>query len=289
MDHKPKQTISKGVNMSNKVLVSILVVGALAIASVVGVAAYQTSKAASPALNHAAAGISRNLTGDTTGQLNRGGNGRMPGGDAKDEYLAEALGITTDELSAAYEKANTAALAKAVEEGLITQAQADEMSANGKAFPFGGRGGGWLADKGIDFNALLADALSITTDELQAARTKAEDTRLAQAVADGNLTQEQVDLMKGQQALYADQTFQDGMKTAYETAVKDAVTRGVITQAQADLILQNSANGMGVPGMGGPGRGGMDGHRGGHPDFPGGEIPANPPANAPAAAPTTGG
>jgi hypothetical protein len=289
MDHKPKQTISKGVNMSKKVLVSILVVGALAIASVVGVAAYQTSKAASPALRNSAAGISRNLAGDNAGEFNHGGNGRMPGGGANDEYLAQALGITTDELSAAYEKANTAALAKAVEEGLITQAQADEMSTNGKAFSFGGRGGGWLADQGIDFDAILADALGITTDELQTARTKAEDARLAQAVADGNLTQEQVDLMKGQQALYADQTFLDGMKAAFETAVKDAVTRGVITQAQADLILQNSANGMGFPGMGGPGRGGMGGPRGGHPDFPGGEIPANPPADAPAAAPTTGG
>jgi hypothetical protein len=274
--------------MSKKVLVSVLVVSALAIAALVGVAAYQTTQAASPALRNAAAGVSHDLNADTATGFNHGGNGRMPGG-ASDEYLAEALGITTDELSAAYEEASTAAIAKAVEEGLITQAQADAMSANGKAFPFGGRGGGWLGDNGIDFEALLADALGITTDELQAARTKAEEARLAQAVADGDLTQEQADLMKGKQALYADQTFLDGLKTAFETAVKDAVSRGVITQAQADLILENSANGMGFPGMDGPGRGGMGGPRGGRPGFPGGEIPGSPPADAPAAAPTTGG
>jgi len=272
--------------MSKKVWVSILVVGALAIATVVGVAAYQTSQAASPALRNAAAGISKNITGDMATGLNHGGNGRLPGGGASDEYLADALGITTDELSAAYEEASAAAIAKALEEGLITQAQADAMSANGRAFPFGGRGGSWLGENDIDFDALLADALGITTVELQAARTKAEEARLAQAVTDGDLTQEQVDLMQGKQALYGDQTFLDAMQAAYKTAVQDAVSRGVITQAQADLILENSADGMRVPGMGMPGRGGPRG--GGHGGFEG-VPPGAPPADAPTTAPTTGG
>jgi len=110
-------------------------------------------------------------------------------------------------------------------------------------------------------------------------------------VADGEITQEQVDLMKGQQALYADQTFIDGMKSAFETAVKDAVARGVITQSQADLILQKSADGMGGPGMGFPGMGmpGRDGPRGGgHGGWEG--LPSGaPPADAPTTAPSTGG
>jgi hypothetical protein len=263
--------------MSKKVLINLLVIAALTIAGVVGVAAYQTTRAAAPAQG----GVASGLTHD--------GIGRGPDG-ASDEDLANALGITTDELSAAYEKAGAAAIAQAVEKGLITQAQADELSANGKAFPFGGRGGGLLGESEIDFNALLAEALGITTDELQTARDQAEQARLDQAVADGQITQEQVDLMQGQRALYADQTFVDTMKSAFEAAVQDAVSRGVITQAQADLILEQSASGMGVPGMRMPG---MEGHgkggpRGGHGDWDGG-APGVPPADAPTTAPTTGG
>ena len=80
--------------------------------------------------------------------------------------------------------------------------------------------------------------MGITTDELQAAYTKAAEARIDQAVADGKLTQEQADLMKGQRALSADQSFKSAMQTAFEAAVKQAVSSGVITQAQADLILQ---------------------------------------------------
>lgn len=263
--------------MSKKVLVNMLVIGALTIAGVVGVAAYQTSQAAAPAQGGVASGLSHD------------GIGRGPGG-ATDEGLANALGITTDELSAAYEKASAAAIAKAVEDGLITQAQADELSATGKAFPFGGRGGGLLSESDINFDALLAEALGITTDELQAARQEAAQARLDQAVADGQITQEQVDLMQGQQSLYADQTFIDAMKSAFEAALQDAVSRGVITQAQADLILEHSANGAGlpgmrIPGMDGHGKGGMRGGRGG---WEGG-APGVPPADAPTTAPSTSG
>jgi hypothetical protein len=269
--------------MSRKILVSALVVGALAIATVVGVAAYQTSKAAAPVLSSLAVGRGA-FNGDFVGGFNHDGI-RGPRGGATDEYLAQALGITTDELSAAYQKATAAAIDKAVKDGLITQAQADAMTANGKAFPFGGRGDGWLAENGVNFDAFLADALGITTDQLQAARVKANDARLAQAVTDGKITQEQADLMKGQDALFSDQTFLNAMKSAFNTAVQDAVSRGVITQAQADQILQKSADGMGFPGMGMPGRGGPRGGHGGWEGVPHGA----PPADAPATAPSTGG
>jgi len=283
--------------MSRKVLVSLLLVGALTIAAVVGVAAYQTSQAAAPALSGLASGLAH------------GGAERGPGGGVADEDLATALGITTDELTAAYTEATSAAIKQAVEAGLITQAQADEMIANGNAFPFGGRWGGWLGDQGIDYDALLANALGISTDELQAARLEASNARIDQAVTDGTMTQEQADLMKGKQALYADQTFIDAMQAAFKSAVQDAVDRGVITQAQADLILANSADGfgghgMGMPGMGGPGMGNRGGPRGGHGGWEGGPPsggtpsggtpsggtpPSAPPADAPATAPTTGG
>jgi hypothetical protein len=275
--------------MSRKILVSLLVLGALAVATVVGVAAYQTSQAAGPVLRSASLVVPGGFNSDISNGFNHGGEKGPRDGGPADEYLAQALGITTDELTAAYEKAGAAAIAKAVEEGLITQAQADEMSASGKAVPFGGRWGGWLSEKGIDFNALLADALGISTDELQAAREKAANARLEQAVADGKITQEQVDLMKGQQALYADQTFIDSVKSAFNTAVQDAVTRGVITQVQANLILEKSADGMGFPGMRMPGMDGPGGRRGGGHGGWEGFPPGAPPADAPTTAPSTGG
>ena len=48
--------------------------------------------------------------------------------------------------------------------------------------------------------------------------------------------------MKAEQALktyLSDQGLQTQMQTLYENAVKQAVTAGVITQAQADAILAN--------------------------------------------------
>ncbi len=101
---------------------------------------------------------------------------------------------------------------------------------------------GLAGDTTVDPNALLADALGITTDELQAARVKAQDQALAQAVTDGQITQEQADQMKADQALKTyldDQGLQTQMQTLYQDAVKQAVKAGVITQAQADAILAN--------------------------------------------------
>jgi hypothetical protein len=183
-------------------------------------------------------------------------------GDYTREDLANALGITVDELNAAYEDAYTAALNDAVTQGLITQAQADQLASNGNAFPFGNRWDGWLTQNGIDFNAYLADALGVSVDELKAAYQSATFANIDQAVTDGNLTQEQSDLIKGQYALKNDSTFQASMKSAYTDAVNQAVASGVITQAQADLILSQN-NGEFMPGMGGlGGHGGPHGHGG---------------------------
>jgi hypothetical protein len=255
--------------MSRKALVSLLVVGALAIAAVVGAAVYQTTQAATPAAPR--------LAGDIGGFAHKGGL-RGPGGGQADKYLADALGISVDELNAAYQEAAAAALKQAVEKGLITQAQADELSARGLVFPFGRRWGGWLAKQGIDFEALLADALDISTDELQAARQKAADARLEQAVADGRITQEQADLMKARKALFSSQEFIDAMQAAFQAAVQKAVDSGLITQAQADLILQHQAERSGFfPGGRHGGRGGWEG-----------APPFNPAPDAPTIAPSAG-
>jgi hypothetical protein len=271
--------------MNRKVLISILAVSVLAIASVSGVLLYRTASAA--------ASTSIPLIGNQTG---RGGPGRGLDGGATNEQLASALGITVDQLTTAYQKANDAALAQAVTDGLITQTQADQLKTQGEAFPFGGRWMGWLKQQGVDYDKFLAQALGITTDDLQAAYTKAADARIDQAVTDGKLTQEQADLMKAQRALSANQSFKSAIQTAFEAAVKQAVSDGVITQAQADLILQAASqkgDGMGAPFMGG---GHGDGGHGGGPGFgePGfgpdnGGQPANPAPSAPAVTPSSSG
>jgi hypothetical protein len=217
----------------------------------------------------------------------RGLRGGLKGG-ASDEDLADALGITVDELEAAYEQAYDAALTQAVDAGLITQAQADQLRERSAAFPFGGRWGPWLDQSGIDFEALLADALGISVDQLDAAKAQAYMARIDQAVADGNLTQEQADLLKGEYSLYNNEDFQSTMQSSFEAAANQAVADGVITQAQADQILETNQN-LFQRGFGGFGgfKGGRGRHGGfGHGDWFGPGAPVNP--ETPEAAPSEG-
>ena len=198
-----------------------------------------------------------------------------PGGPGTpyDTYLAEALGITVDELNAAREQAHAAAVDKALEQGLITQAQADALRDNPR---FGRQGLGMLlrlaGAKAEDFDAhaLLADALGIRVEDLQEAQEKAADAafeaRLAEALENGRITQEQADLMKARRALMEFIREQNFFAKAVEAAVK----AGVISQAQADAILEadQGLGGFGWgPGLGfgrgfGPGARGMRGFGG---------------------------
>jgi hypothetical protein len=245
--------------MQHKKTITIFVLGALAVAIAFGATAYQSVLAATPTT----------ASSDTT--LQPGSDlepGRGPRGGYSNEDLANALGITVEELNTAYQSAYIAALDDAVAQDLITQAQADELATKSDAFPFGNRWMGWLNQNGIDINAYLADALSVSLDELNTAYQTAFYTNIDQAVTNGNLTQEQADLMKGQYALSNDSTFQSSMQSAYTDAVNQAVASGVITQAQADQILSKNSR-MVMPGMGGwGGRGGPHG-RGGE-GMPGG-------------------
>jgi hypothetical protein len=84
-------------------------------------------------------------------------------------YLAETLGITVEELQAAQEEAHAAMVAQAVEDGVITQEQADLMAARQA------------------FRTYMADA-----DAQSAADA------LAAAVEAGAITQEQADLLSAQ-------------------------------------------------------------------------------------------
>ncbi len=253
--------------MGLKKILPFLAISVLSAAAVFGVVTYQKVSAQTP-------DPTATPTAPATTPQTQKGPGFMGGkvGEATDQYLADALGITTTQLSAAYQTATTAALKQAVADGKLTQAQADQLAARGNGF----MDGRWLNDANIDFNVLLANALNISADQLKTAQQKAFDARIDAAVTAGNMTQAQADLMKGRYALENSSQFQSSMKSAFEAAVNQAVQSGVITQAQADQILQNAAN-AGARGFGGFGGGfgdfggprGRDGHRGGF-------GPANP-------------
>ncbi len=216
----------------------------------------------------------------------------------RDQYLANALGITTDALQTARTAANQNAIKAALAAGQITQAQADALLA--------GQRGPRIDYQAANINPqkLLADALNITVDKLQAAETTAYKAEIAQAVTDGRLTQAQADLALGQQALQkyiADNNI-------YTNAVQAAQKAGVLTQAQADALLkqaQNAQNYGGMRGFGaGPGFGGLEGFGGGpgvgggrghgrpgfgQPPANNGTAPATPGTSSQGGSGTTGG
>lgn len=208
------------------------------------------------------------------------------GGDlgVDETYLADALGITVEELQAAKEEALTAALDQAVADGLITQEQADEILLNG-----GGRGFHHLGES-IDQQSYLADALGISVEELEAARAEAQAAAISDALEAGTITQEQADYLNArnavranidQKAIVADvlgvtiaeldaahsegtslatliedagltvAEYHTAVSDAYQAAVQELVDAGTITQEQADLLQSNGeALGFG-PGFGG--------------------------------------
>jgi hypothetical protein len=238
--------------------------------------------------------------------LNMRGPGFGPGGPQGDQQsLADALGISLADLQTAEQNASNAAIQQALDAGLITQDQADAMILRGRGFGFGMHFGADLSSKepgknAIDFDALLAKELGITTGELQTARQNAQDAQLAQAVTNGDITQEQADMIKARRALqsyldpnalfaqalglttdelqsYRDQGLtlsqilekagktasevRDSEQAAYEAAIQKAVTDGVITQSQADQFLNGNFKGMG-PGFGRGFHGGFGGFDG---------------------------
>jgi|GEM_PF-963995 len=175
------------------------------------------------------------------GQFGRGGprGGGMGANIDREALLADALGITVEELQAAMEKAQLAGIQQMVDDGMLTQPQADLMSAGIKLNNF------------IDRDELTAKTLGITVEELQTARDDGKS--MFQLMNDLGLDPA---------------TVRTNMNTARQEAIQDAVSQGVITQDQADIILS-----LPGPGFGGPrGRGGFGGgpRHGGFGQGPGG-------------------
>ena len=177
-------------------------------------------------------------------------------------YLAGALGISVEELEAAQDAARTnasdEALAQAVADGKLTQAQADAIKELRDLR--GNRIIGRFHMGAGDHEAYLAEALGISVEELEAAKDAAIQAGIAQAVADGKITQEQADGMLTRLEL-KDYLVAE-MDAAFETAIQKAVADGVITQEEADEILENDRGffGRGIRGRFHDGmRGGFNG------------------------------
>lgn len=191
-----------------------------------------------------------------------------PGGAGDGTYLAEALGITTAELQTAQEKARDAAIDQAVTKGLLTAEQAAALKARAGLGlrGFGHRGMGRGLGGEIDQEALLADALGISVDQLRTARDTAFEAGLKAALDADRITETQAEAMRAHNALKAymeKQGVDAKMRAVHEEAIKSAVAAGVITQAQADA-LKNGQGFGGRGGFGGPGAFGGRGGRGGH-------------------------
>lgn len=158
------------------------------------------------------------------------GFGRFGGDTDRQAQLADALGITAEELEAAQQKVLADNLAQMVEDGTLTQDQANTMLAMHALKSY------------IDREAIMAQALGLTADELAA------------AIEDGTLS----DLL----ANTTPADLQAKMQAATETAVAKAVADNVITQEQADLVLAQLANGLGMMGRHHGSGGGPGGFRG---------------------------
>ena len=200
------------------------------------------------------------LAGDRPGPMGHPGKGpRGFFGNALDvdpqALLADELGISEETLQEAQEAAKEAGLAQAVEEGWITADQADLIKARQALRDY------------IDKDALMAEALGITVEELEAAREAG--TPMHELIEELGLDRD---------------TVHENMEAAMDAAIgstwKDqADPAGVITQEQADQLGEFDHKG---PRGHGPGRG--FGGRGGFPGAPGfgrGQ-PGNGGFNAPA-------
>lgn len=130
--------------MIGKKLLYVVMGGAVALALLVGAAVSfaQTDGVASAATSGSAAPLSSLVL------IHNGGRGGPAGSE---QALADALGIDLTELEAAEEAARVAMIDQAVADGLLTEAQAEQLKADG------GFGRGFRP--GYDMSEYLADAL----------------------------------------------------------------------------------------------------------------------------------
>jgi hypothetical protein len=140
--------------------------------------------------------------------------------------LADNLGVDEDEVQSALEATKEQMLDEAVQQGILTQEQADKIAENENGFGFGfgfgsgPRAGGGGPGFGHNIDA-IAGILDRTADEL---KTEMEaGKKLDQIVTESGLTMEQ---------------FQEKLLAAEKEQISQDLADGKITQEQADKMLQ---------------------------------------------------
>ena len=142
------------------------------------------------------------------------------------EALAEALGVSVDDLQAAQQSAKEAAIAQAVTDGTLTQEQADAMLAGETT----GKAGRHF--RGSDYDTYLADALGITLEELQTAQQTVRDTVVSEK---GTRDDDGLGDARSSLSPYLEDAYQQ----AYQEAVDAALADGAITNEEAAQLLEN--------------------------------------------------
>ena len=129
-----------------------------------------------------------------------------------DAALADELNITVDELVTARQAARLTVIQQAADEGLISQERADLMLARAAMQGY------------IDRDEVIAQVLGITVAELDAAREEGKNIRdlAAELELDGP-------------------TIRENMKAIREATILQAEAEGIITEEQAELLLNAPA------------------------------------------------
>jgi uncharacterized protein YidB (DUF937 family) len=140
--------------------------------------------------------------------------------------LVDELGLDMDTVQADIQAGLTDAINQAVADGTITQEQADAMLARMEMRV--------LAHEVVDMQAIVADALGITVEDLVAAHANGQ--RLPDLVDELGLDMD---------------TVQADIQAGREAAINQALADGTITQEQADWLLSHG----GMMGNGPRGRG----------------------------------
>ena len=135
--------------------------------------------------------------------------------------LAANLGLSQSQVTSALNATKQQMLDEAVQQGKITQAQADKLASRPGLFPFGmgrGRGAGFrLGGK----NNFVASALGLTPDQLKSELQSGKT--LQQIITAQNMTMQQ---------------FRQKVLALQENAITHAVSAGKLTQDQANKIIQ---------------------------------------------------
>ena len=150
---------------------------------------------------------------DTFHGRGRGGFPHVDDGFDRQAALAEALGITVEELQAAQQEVRAARISQMVEDGILTLDQANLMLAMDSL------------KQSLDRGALMSAALGLTVEEFESARD------------DGTLRDFLADITPAE--------LQEKMQAAIEEALQQAVKDSVITADQADLVREHMADGFG--------------------------------------------